>query len=226
MLKNYWILEILNLIAVLENKGSNIQGYYLCYYIPSKNDKTVLSNLLIDFKGNSNIDIVKEVCKWACNELSNKEIKITTIIRALSSIEIEADRETSLDALGNSLAICLNANYRPEILKKNRYTYPLKKIDIEKRSKEIENVYYTDYTFSKNDSILIIDDIYTTGTTINEIIRALRSKNPEMAICYFTVGKTSFQNDKNEVISLPGYLCKKNILRLEDAIGNYVLQWD
>lgn len=157
---------------MFEHTDLNLSGYFLCYYVPSKKDMTIMSSLLINFKNNKSVDIVDELCEWANNELSKEDIKITIIIRALHNNEVKASHIFSLDKLGNRLAESMNAVYRPEILKKIKSTYPLKRIPLEERKNEIENVYYIDQAnFSNEDSILIIDDIYTSGAIINEIIR-------------------------------------------------------
>ncbi len=83
--------------VLLENKDSSIEGFHLFYYVPSKNDTTVLSNLIIDFKNNKCLDIIDEACKWACSELEKSAITVTLIVRALRSAEIEAMKKESLD---------------------------------------------------------------------------------------------------------------------------------
>ncbi|HWZ22057.1 MAG TPA: hypothetical protein VNW06_05355, partial [Cytophagaceae bacterium] len=141
---------------------------------------------------------------------------------ALGNKEIEANYEKALDTLGYRLSQYLKAVYKPNILKKTRFTYPLKRLELDERQPAIENTYYIDgYNFSTEDSILIIDDIYTSGATINEIIRALKVNNPKISIFFFTLGKTSFQFDMNENISLPYYIDKRNIDLFEEALVEY-----
>jgi predicted amidophosphoribosyltransferase len=185
-----------------------------------------LSSLLLRFKNNESTGIVNDLCKWACTELLKERIKINIIVRALKSNEISATNETSLDRLGYVLAESLNATYRPEVLHKTRITYPLKKIELSRKKSEVEYVYYIDQIFSNEDSILIIDDIYTTGTTANEIIRSIKVANPNLAVYLFTLAKTEFQPDKNEECLFPEYLYKYNQRYpdyFEDEITEYVL---
>lgn len=208
---------------MLKHTSSLTQGYFLCYYIPSKKDATVLSDLLINFKNNAPTNIVNELCEWACTELLQAGIKIDLIVRALGSKETEPLEGKALDQLGNKLAEYLNACYKPELLKKRRFTYPMKRLELEERKAAINNAYYFDgKDISGTNTILIIDDIYTSGATINEIIRSVKVEYPKLSICFFTLGKTDFQSDKNKEIVMPYYIAERNIDKLEEAKAEYV----
>lgn len=194
---------------MLNHKEGIINGYFLCYYIPDGKDITEISGLLKAFKANEMDELVDHWCEWASHELSKEKIRITHIVRALKNTEVKADSYTSLDRLGSKLAENLNAFYVPEILRKRVITPPLKKIIFRKRKPAIENTYYINSDgFSSEDTILIIDDIYSSGATINEIIRALKEKNSSIRIYFFTLGKTSFDICKNEYLSFPYFIYK------------------
>lgn len=189
---------------MFENQELNVPGYFLCYYIPSKKDPTIVSSLLLNFKNNDSENLVSNISEWAVQEFSKKGFRVNIIIRALHSNEIEAADNNSLDHLGRRLAESLNAVYAPTILKKNRSTYPIKKIELDKRNLEIRDTYYFDFkNFDTDATILIIDDIYTTGATIGEIIRSIKTENPNLSVCFFTLAKTVFEIDKNRGIPVP-----------------------
>jgi len=209
---------------MLNHTDSPTPGYFLCYYIPSRKDVTVLSDLLINFKNNEPAEIINELCEWACLELLKANINIDIIVRALGSKETEPQEGTALDQLGNKLAEYLNASYQPKLLKKRRFTYPMKRLESEERKAAIDNTYYFDgdENISDMNSILIIDDIYTSGATINEIIRSIRVEYPKLSICFFSLGKTDFQSDKNRKIVMPYYIAERNIDKLEDVKAEYV----
>jgi predicted amidophosphoribosyltransferase len=170
-------------------KDSSVQGYFLCHYIPAQQDTTPISNLLLKFKNNESEKIIILFCQWACKVLLKEGIQVQTIVRALHSNETEATGRTSLDKLGNELAKQLNADYNPAALKKCRMTLPLKKIEFHKREAEVHNVYIC-VPLPETSSILIIDDIYTTGATTSEIVRAIKSTNPNVMIYMFILGKS------------------------------------
>jgi predicted amidophosphoribosyltransferase len=189
---------------MIEHYELNTPGYSLGYYIPSGKDITQLSSLFIECKHNTSREIVSEFSHWAGEELLKRVGRIDIIVRALRSHETKVNQQTALDILGHTLAGYLKAVYRPEVVKKTRMTHPLKKIEWTKRKTEIENVYYIDRgKLFDNISVLIIDDIYTTGATIHEIIRALKASGATMSVYFFTLGKTSFEPDKNKDVSIP-----------------------
>jgi predicted amidophosphoribosyltransferase len=184
-------------------------GYFLCYYIPANRDTTEMSSLLKDFKANISENLVEHFSDWASYEFLKEEIRITHIVRALKNTEVKADTHTSLDKLGNRLAKDLNALYIPEILSKRKITPALKTIEFTKRKTTIENSYCINHDFfSPDDAILVLDDIYTSGATINEITRVLKEKNSEMKIYFFTLGKTSLEIQRNEYVSFPYFIYK------------------
>lgn len=191
---------------MFENNELSVPGYSLGYYIPSGKDVTELSNLLLEFKHNISHDIVTELSHWAAEELFKKRIRMDIVIRALRSHETEAIQETALDTLGYTLAEYLKAVYQPEALMKTRETYSLKKIEWVKRKVEIENVYNVNSEYlHEGISVLIIDDIYSSGATMNEIIRSLKSSDINMSIYFFTLGKTAFEPEKNKYVSWPTF---------------------
>jgi predicted amidophosphoribosyltransferase len=186
----YIFLQTINIPEpMFKYSASSVQGYFLCHYIPAQKDTTPISNILLKFKNNEHKGIVSLFCKWASKELSKEGIPIQTIVRALHSYETEATSKTSLDKLGNELAKQLNARYNPRVLKKSRMTLPLKGIEFHKRVAEVHNIYYC-VPLSEICSILIIDDIYTTGATTSEIVRAIKTTNPNAMIYMFTLGKS------------------------------------
>lgn len=210
---------------MLRHNQSSVQGYFLCYYIPSKQDSTPVSSLLLKFKNNESESIIDNFCKWACQELEKEGIQIQVIVRSLSNNETEAINNTSLDELGRKLAKYLNAIYCPELIKKTRKTYPLKKIAFESRKSEIDNIYFSGIS-SDISSVLIIDDIYTTGATVNDILRAIKEVNPMVSAHIFTLGKTTFDPNKNERITMPDFIYKQNQEypdRFEDMVIEYSL---
>lgn len=210
MLKIYSIWPLLkpnrNPELMLKHTASDVQGYFLCYYIPSKQDTTPVSSLLLKFKNNESEQIINQFCAWAGSELLKEGIQIQTIVRALNNNETVPTHKTALDKLGFKLAEYLNADYNPGLLEKLRPTIPLKGIAFEKRKMEIERAYFFKKALSEKHSILVIDDVYTTGATTDEIIRSIKLDNPNVVIYIFTMGKTEFQPNKNEEITLPAFI--------------------
>lgn len=72
---------------------------------------------------------------------------------------------------------------------RNKDTLPQSKVSFEDRAKNVEGVFeVVNKDTLKDKNILLVDDIYTTGNTINYCGRALRDAGANK-ICYFTLSK-------------------------------------
>lgn len=65
------------------------------------------------------------------------------------------------------------------ILKRTRNTRPQKELDDEQRNKNISNAFQISKNVVKYKKVILIDDIYTTGTTINECAKELKKAGVE-----------------------------------------------
>ena len=70
-------------------------------------------------------------------------------------------------------------------LTKERETKPLKNSGSRNNRKEILNNVYRYRHYNEFESILILDDVITTGTTINEITRAIKKEVSNVKIYFF-----------------------------------------
>lgn len=183
--------------------------YYLCNYQPRYTGEDKLSESLIRFKDCNELD----VRAWAeCAVMKLQDLffqENLVIVRALGKEEIKVlpDSKTSLDLLGALLSEKLDCHYRPELLSKTRETKSMKLLSKTEREVELENAYIFK-TESNIDEILIIDDILTTGTTMKEIIRAIRKVLPTCKITLFTLADTDHQALLNKDLSLSDYSLK------------------
>ncbi|RPJ70875.1 MAG: ComF family protein [Alphaproteobacteria bacterium] len=57
------------------------------------------------------------------------------------------------------------------------------------RQDNVFDAFRADYAENSNKSILVIDDIATTGSTLNECARALKNSGAKEVFCY-TIAKT------------------------------------
>lgn len=71
-----------------------------------------------------------------------------------------------------------------ETLTKIKHTKPQHKLKSKERLKNLKGVFkITDKNLIKDKSILIIDDIITTGTTLGECAKTLQKANPSLICC-------------------------------------------
>lgn len=89
--------------------------------------------------------------------------KYKELLRGYNQAELIANE------LGKNLNIQVNSN----ILKRIRKTKPMKELNDEERIKNLQNAFKISQNIVEYKKILLVDDIYTTGATIDECSRLL-----------------------------------------------------
>lgn len=95
--------------------------------------------------------------------------------------------------------------YSPETLSKIRQTKSIKLLTKVEREEELKDVYHFLKPSGDYSEVLIIDDILTTGTTLREIVRAIRSKDIGLNVTLFTLANTDHDAVLNKKVTLAGY---------------------
>jgi len=168
-------------------------AYHLAYYFPRKQGNSdAVSEYILHFKDNKEPFTTKWIA-LATREVSANIKNINIVVRVLGSTELTASGYSSLDKLGASIAKHTNSVYVKSALNKKRQTRPLKFLSRVERQQELNGL----YTFKKptnissnNPNILLIDDIVTSGTTLNEVNRAIKAVLPKCRLFFFSIGKT------------------------------------
>ena len=75
---------------------------------------------------------------------------------------------------------------RTKGVRRIRYTERQKTLGHKERKKNLKGAFEVTKKWKKARNVLIIDDIYTTGNTINEIARVLKQKGVEK-VCFLTI---------------------------------------
>ena len=197
-------------------------AYFLAYYFPrSQGSPDKVSDYILHFKGNKE----PETTKWialSSREVQKYIINIDIIVRVLSSTELNATGHSSLDRLGATLAKYTNSKYEKQLLSKIRNTRSLKYLSRDERQEEINGSYKFQKSHiveSYKPTILLIDDIVTSGSTIREVNRAIKSTLPSCKLFFFTIGKT-FDSWKDEDAN--NYSILEEFNKSANEIFNYV----
>ncbi|MBT6048131.1 MAG: hypothetical protein HOG49_15085 [Candidatus Scalindua sp.] len=210
----------------MHNMSSNFQflsgAYFLAYYIPRSHESTdKVSSYILHFKKNKE-PITSKWIALSSKEVCDHILNIDLIVRVLSSTELIASGNTSLDRLGATLAKYTGSKYEKQLLKKTRNTRSLKYLSRAERLEEIEGSYEfqrSQIVPHNNPRILLIDDIVTTGSTIREVNRAIKSILPNCRLYFFTIGKTydswASYDQSNEMIRRE---LTKSLERIESCI--------
>lgn len=173
--------------------------YYLCHYLPLCSGIDTVSRSLLKFKRGAQPDLGN----WIDRTLNGfRETPVllppdSVIIRALRHKETLpiSDPPSSLDHLGQALSVQLDAPYHPHLLYKTRATLINQGLTRQQRSSELQDVYQVDPATllpraNAPTSILLLDDILTTGATILSILQTLTNGFPNCTVTVFTLAKT------------------------------------
>lgn len=114
------------------------------------------------------------------------DVKAITFIPAIFIKKIRRSHNAS-EILAKALAYHLGLPLI-DILLPNRRVRDQAALNIEERQKNLKGAFRIRKGIKANSPILIVDDIYTTGATVNEASRALASIGIETKV--FTVGRT------------------------------------
>jgi predicted amidophosphoribosyltransferase len=180
--------------------------YYLCRYLPVSAGRDTLSHSLLKFKLGRQPDLSAWI-DCILETLSALPIlPHTTIVRALhhDEIAVRQDHPASLDKLGAALAIRFDSHYRPSLLRKCRTTRQIKGFSIQKRTTELLDLYYIEDPPATPGPILILDDIFTTGSTITAILAALHPYSPGSSFSIFTLARATYDPRPNDGLPLKG----------------------
>ena len=180
-------------------------GWFLAYYVkaePQTPDR--FHWRFLRFKDNRS-EVVKSWCDWSVASLRNQRQQFDCIVRALGSSELVPSGTRPLDTLGRILAPALGGVYAPMILKKLRVTKAMHTLKRAERKAEMRGVYQVANRPAdlNGKRVLIIDDITTTNTTIEEILRAMREEWPGAQYFFYALGRTEGDIAANNLITSP-----------------------
>lgn len=144
----------------------------------------IIKNRLIDYKFNGKPYIYKTFVnfiiknKKACRFLKSYDIIIPVPIHKNRKIK-RGYNQSALIAkeLAKNFS---NINYIDNVLTKKKNNKPQSSKNKEERYKNVNNVYYLKNEQKIYDKkVLVLDDIYTTGATVNECTKVLKKANPK-----------------------------------------------
>ena len=145
-------------------------------YQKYQNDGEKFSKLMIDYAKLYHKDIIEKTDIILPVPLSNKKLKDRGFNQA--------------DLLGKYLATGFNKQYYTDILVRAINTLPQNSLNPQQRAKNIKDAFkIIDSTKIDNKNILLIDDIFTTGSTINECARILKM-NGANEVYFYTLSTT------------------------------------
>lgn len=80
------------------------------------------------------------------------------------------------ELIAGELGKCLDIPVRTDLLRRVRKTTPMKALGTKERVKNLENAFIISGNSVKYNQIMLVDDIYTTGTTVDACAGVLKDK--------------------------------------------------
>nr|WP_294991483.1 phosphoribosyltransferase family protein [uncultured Sediminibacterium sp.] len=161
------------------------------YYYFKKDSPDYLTHQLMDFKGDkaSQIAAFPEAAAEAFSEMN---IQFDYVLRVLGSDEVSATKGNRVRNIAIAIKNAVGAEYQPTLLTKKRKTRSLKTLNLAQRQAELEDVYVLSTAIDLNGkSVLLVDDISTTGTSLEVISKLIKATFPECLVYGFMLAKTS-----------------------------------
>ena len=180
-----------NLLEVSEDIHGLDHVYFCAYHhVPRTGHHDMISQYLRDF----NEGVEPQISRWIslAASLICSAGPFDAIVRVLRSGEVSADGMSPLDRLCKTIALQSGATYAPERLVKTRTTRPLQGLGGRTaHRKELEGAFaFEGSAIGAGARILVVDDILTTGSTLEVVASAIKKPLPDSRIIGFVLGKT------------------------------------
>ena len=165
-----------NCLKIIKNKK---EIWYNDFYSPFLY-RDSLKNALHSVKYKRNINIAKNLGYYFAEILKKNIIfdKIDCVIAVPLHKNKKKDRGfNQSEIFAEQISKKLNIKKVDNVLKRIKNTVPQFTLDKQQRCKNVENAFVLSSSAGKikNNSVLLVDDIFTTGSTINECAKTLQT---------------------------------------------------
>lgn len=146
--------------------------------VASRHARGLVRNMIHDFKYNKREYLRRPLADWLADTLDDSRMT-TTPIDALIPVPLHATRQRERGYnQAQLLAELIAADYHFPLLhslRRARYTQKQTSFDRAQRMENLHDAFVvSDNTSVKNKNLVLVDDVLTTGSTLNECARVLR----------------------------------------------------
>ncbi|WP_276485775.1 ComF family protein [Paraflavitalea pollutisoli] len=171
----------------------DLDGYETVWYkfkYFTKRSADFITKQLMDFKADYKAQVAA-FSEISAIEIEKTGIEFDYIIRALGSNETTATRPNRVRSLCIAIHEGSGGTYSPLSVAKKRKTKSLKYLSRPERIAELEDVYYLTKGIDWNSlNILVVDDITTTGTTLEVIGKLIKDECPDAKLYGYCLAQT------------------------------------
>ncbi len=158
-----------------------------------------IQNALHTLKYRRNIALGDSIARNMVDFVRSLNWQIDMVIPApLGKKRLQERGYNQVDLVARPLAHELGLEYAPQAMRKTRETRSQVGLNISQRSENVRNVYQADPARVKQKSVLLMDDVSTTGSTISSGTEALLSAGAENVYA-LTIARALSHHDLNRV---------------------------
>ena len=177
------------------------KDYFIVHrFPPGTSYSDAYTDYIKRFKANDK-QIVEAWSKVVVSEINNN-LNCDYIIRVLGHKELKAEKDKPLDIVCKNIVENCGLTFPRNALTKRRETkqFSKNKLKINERKRELEGNYEFNLVgIKKNPSILLIDDVTTSGTTVDVISKEIKLTFPSAKITFLALGQTTNNRFSGEV---------------------------
>jgi len=153
-------------------------------------------DIILSLKNNDKLQMAHAMAKFIALKFSDIICKNDVILGIPVHKKILFIRKFNHASLiAKNISSYLNCQYKPLILEKIKITKKQSSLSGSNRRKNLKNSFkirnekWLNYIKSLN-KIILIDDVFTTGSTFNEVSRVIKTANPNIQIICISFAKT------------------------------------
>ena len=151
----------------------------------------VLREVIQKIKFNRGLGLIRYFTKPAIEFIHSWGVEIDHIVPVpLSKSRHQARGYNQAALIAKSISRGLQIPFKPQAISRIKDTLSQVGLDSKERKENVLNAFEADLEENREKSVLVIDDITTTGSTLNECAKALKNVGARKVFC-FTLAKTS-----------------------------------
>lgn len=183
--------------------------WYMGYYFrwPTSD---YMSKQIMDFK-RGDLQPREAFSDLAAQEFSLLGGRFDYATRVLGSKEMVAQKGNKVAAIAIKIFNSNADHYHPNLVKKNRLTRELKYLNKEQRKAELEGVYEIyDQIDLNHKKVLVVDDVFTFGTSFEAIAEVLKKRNPDVRLFGFALVHNWHKGENGIFINEADFISRYN----------------
>lgn len=151
---------------------------------------SIISKLIKDSKFYNKKEILKEFSFYMLKKINNEDIEQNIVVSVPSYFLRKLSRwYNSSEVLAKEFSSLTNLFYKNNLIFKVKNTLQQSKLDRKSRLKNLENSFKINPKYKKyieNRHILLIDDVISTGATLNEVSKILK-ENKALSVTWIII---------------------------------------